>query len=224
MTSHILVVDDDQSIREALERGLRLEGFTVRSVENGELAIKEIEENPPNLLILDINMPEIDGIQVTKYLRSVNIDVPICILSARDEVVDRVSGLEAGADDYMIKPFAFDELLARVKALLRRQGIAATSVINIGELSIDPQKRTVCYFEHNLDLTKKEFDLLYVLANNSNVVLSRYQLLEQVWGYDFEVETNVVDVFVGYLRKKMEGTGASRTIETVRGIGFMLRK
>lgn len=224
MTSHILVVDDDESIREALERGLRLEGFTVRSVENGELAIKEIEENPPNLLVLDINMPEIDGIQVTKYLRSVNIDVPICILSARDEVADRVSGLEAGADDYMIKPFAFDELLARVKALLRRRGIAATSVINIGELSIDPQKRTVSYFEHSLDLTKKEFDLLYVLANNSNVVLSRYQLLEQVWGYDFEVETNVVDVFVGYLRKKMEENGASRIIETVRGVGFMLRK
>lgn len=224
MTSHILVVDDDQSIREALERGLRLEGFTVRSVENGELAIKEIEENLPSLLVLDINMPEIDGIQVTKYLRSVNIDVPICILSARDEVTDRISGLEAGADDYVIKPFAFDELFARIKALLRRHRVATTGVINIGELSIDPQKRTVSYFGDNFDLTKKEFDLLYVLANNSNIVLSRYQLLEQVWGYDFEVETNVVDVFVGYLRKKMEENGAPRIIETVRGIGFMLKK
>ena len=223
MTSHILVVDDDQSIREALERGLRLEGFNVRSVSDGELAIKAVEENVPSLLVLDISMPKINGIEVTRYLRSINVDIPICVLSARDEVADRVSGLEAGADDYLIKPFAFEELLARIKALLRRHRVTSTQDIDIGDLRIDPQKRTVSYFARNLDLTKKEFDVLYVLANNSNVVLSRYQLLEQIWGYDFEVETNVVDVFVGYLRKKMEHNGDPRIIETVRGVGFRLR-
>jgi len=222
MAAHILVVDDDRSIREALERGLRLEGFTVRSVSNGELAIEEIEKDLPSLLVLDINMPEVNGIQVTKYLRSTNIDIPICILSARDEVVDRISGLEAGADDYLIKPFSFDELLARIKALLRRNRVTLARVINIGELRIDPQRRIVSYFDQDLELTKKEFELLYVLAENPNVVLSRYQLLEQVWGYDFEAETNVVDVFVGYLRKKMEQNGARRMIETVRGVGFIL--
>jgi DNA-binding response OmpR family regulator len=223
MTSHILVVDDDQSIREALERGLSLEGFNVRSVSDGELAIKAIEENVPSLLVLDISMPKINGIVVTRYLRSINIDIPICVLSARDEVADRVSGLEAGADDYLIKPFAFEELLARIKALLRRHRVTSTQEINIGDLRIDPQKRIASYFARSLDLTKKEFDVLYVLANNSNVVLSRYQLLEQIWGYDFEVETNVVDVFVGYLRKKMEQDGDPRIIETVRGVGFRLR-
>ena len=223
MTSHILVVDDDQSIREALERGLRLEGFNVRSVSDGELAIKAVEENVPSLLVLDISMPRINGIEVTRYLRSINVDIPICVLSARDEVADRVSGLEAGADDYLIKPFAFEELLARIKALLRRHRVTSTQDINIGDLRIEPQKRTASYFARNLDLTKKEFDVLYVLATNSNVVLSRYQLLEQIWGYDFEVETNVVDVFVGYLRKKMEQNGDPRIIETVRGVGFRLK-
>ena len=223
MTSHILVVDDDQSIREALERGLRLEGFNVRSVSDGDLAIKAVEENVPSLLVLDISMPKINGIEVTRYLRSINVDIPICVLSARDEVADRVSGLEAGADDYLIKPFAFEELLARIKALLRRHRVTSTQGINIGDLRIDPQKRIASYFARNLDLTKKEFDVLYVLANNSDVVLSRYQLLEQIWGYDFEVETNVVDVFVGYLRKKMEQNGDPRIIETVRGVGFRLR-
>ena len=223
MTSHILVVDDDQSIREALERGLRLEGFNVHSVSDGELAIKAVEENVPSLLVLDISMPKINGIEVTRYLRSINVDIPICVLSARDEVADRVSGLEAGADDYLIKPFAFEELLARIKALLRRHRVTSTQGINIGDLRIDPQKRIASYFARNLDLTKKEFDVLYVLANNSDVVLSRYQLLEQIWGYDFEVETNVVDVFVGYLRKKMEQNGDPRIIETVRGVGFRLR-
>jgi len=223
MTSHILVVDDDRSIREALERGLRLEGFHVQSVENGQLAIDQVETNLPSLMILDINMPVMNGIQVTRYLRNINVDIPICILSARDEISDRVSGLEVGADDYIVKPFAFEELLARVKALLRRNRIISTSSVEVGELRVDPNRRSASYHGNDLDLTKKEFDLLYVLANNSNLVLSRYQLLEQVWGYDFEVDTNVVDVFVGYLRKKMEENGNPRIVDTVRGIGFTLR-
>ena len=223
MNDKILVVDDDQSIREALERGLRLEGFEVRSASSGDLAIQEIEENTPSILILDINMPGINGIQVTKYLRATNIDIPICILSARDEVSDRVSGLEAGADDYLIKPFALDELVARIRALLRRNKIAVTKTVNLGILRIDPQQRRVSYRDKVLDLTKKEFDLLYVLSSNPNIVISRYQLLEQIWGYDFEVDTNVVDVFIGYLRRKMEQDGNPRMIDTVRGVGFILR-
>ncbi len=224
MSYHILVVDDDISIREALERGFRLEGFPVSSVANGEAALREVEENIPGLIILDVNMPGMNGIQVTRYLRSINVDIPICVLSAKDEVADRISGLEAGADDYMVKPFAFEELIARVRALLRRHKVISTDTINVGELNVDPQRRVVSYFDRELTLTKKEFDLLYVLANNADVVLSRYQLLEHVWGYDFEVDTNVVDVFIGYLRKKMEENGQPRILETIRGVGFMLRK
>ena len=224
MSYHILVVDDDISIREALERGFRLEGFPVSSVANGEAALREVEENIPGLIILDVNMPGMNGIQVTRYLRSIKVDIPICVLSAKDEVADRISGLEAGADDYMVKPFAFEELIARVRALLRRHKVISTDTINVGELNVDPQRRVVSYFDRELTLTKKEFDLLYVLANNADVVLSRYQLLEHVWGYDFEVDTNVVDVFIGYLRKKMEENGQPRILETIRGVGFMLRK
>ncbi len=216
-------MDDDQSIREALERGLQLEGFMVSSASSGDMAIQEVEENLPNILILDINMPGISGIQVIKYLRGTNIDIPICVLSARDEVSDRVSGLEAGADDYLVKPFALDELVARIRALLRRNKVAVTKTINLGSLRVDPQQRQALYCDKVLDLTKKEFDLLYVLSNNPNIVVSRYQLLEQIWGYDFEVDTNVVDVFVGYLRRKMEQDGNPRMIDTVRGVGFILR-
>mgnify|MGYP001457989020 CR=1 FL=1 len=222
MTHHILVADDDSQICEALERNLRYEGYSVVSVQNGDLAINEVENNPPSLLVLDINMPEVNGIQVTKYIRSIGIDIPICILSARDEVKDRVAGLEAGADDYMTKPFAFEELHARINALLRRNKIISTKIISIGNLALDPSTRTVRYFDQNIDLTKKEFDLLQVLCMNANVVQNRDQLLDKVWGYDFEVNTNVVDVFIGYLRKKMESNGRPRMINTVRGVGFIL--
>lgn len=222
MSHHILVADDDSQICEALERSLRYEGYKVVTVQDGGLAISEIEENPPSLLVLDINMPEVDGIQVTRYVRSIGIDIPICILSARDEVQDRVAGLEAGADDYMTKPFAFEELLARIKALLRRNNIISSQTIFIGNLELDPSTRTVKYFDRNIELTKKEFDLLQVLCMNANVVQNRDQLLDKVWGYDFEVNTNVVDVFIGYLRKKMESNGNPRMINTIRGVGFML--
>ena len=224
MTSSVLIADDDVAICEALERSLRFEGFKVRSALNGEIAIEEIEKDLPDILILDINMPEVDGIQVTKYLRSLDIDIPICILSARDEVSDRVSGLEAGADDYVVKPFSFDELLARINALLRRRSLVDSKILSVGELIVDPLRRSAEYYGRSLDLTKKEFDLLHVLANNLSLVMSREQLLNRVWGYDFDVDTNVVDVFIGYLRKKLEIDGRERIIETVRGVGFVLKK
>ena len=224
MTSSVLIADDDVAICEALERSLRFEGFKVRSALNGEIAIEEIEKDLPDILILDINMPEVDGIQVTKYLRSLNIDIPICILSARDEVSDRVSGLEAGADDYVVKPFSFDELLARIHALLRRRSVVDSKILSVGELIVDPMRRSAEYYGRSLDLTKKEFDLLHVLTNNPSLVMSREQLLNRVWGYDFDVDTNVVDVFIGYLRKKLEIDGRERIIETVRGVGFVLKK
>lgn len=224
MANHILVVDDDPSICEALERGFRLEGFAVRIATNGEAAIQEIELTEPALLILDINMPQVDGIQVIKYIRSKSIDLPVCVLSARDEIQDRVLGLEAGADDYLIKPFAFAELLARVRALLRRSGVESSKSLTLGELKVDPLTREVTYFDNQLILTRKEFELLYTLAGNPGIVFTREQLLDKVWGYDFEVQTNVVDVFVGYLRKKMEDTGNERLIETVRGVGFVLKR
>ena len=169
-------------------------------------------------------MPQGDGIQVIKYIRSKSIDLPICVLSARDEIQDRVSGLEAGADDYLIKPFAFQELLARVRALLRRRGVESSKSLILGDLKVDPLTREVIYFENQITLTRKEFDLLYTLASNPGAVFSREQLLDKVWGYDFEVQTNVVDVFVGYLRKKMEDRGDPRLIDTVRGVGFVLKR
>ena len=223
MPASILIADDDLSIREALERSLRFEGFLVSSVENGVLAISEIEHRIPDILILDINMPEMNGIEVTRYLRSIEVEIPICILSARDEVTDRVIGLESGADDYLVKPFSFIELLARINALLRRSSSIDGNEIQLGELLVDHKKRKVIYFDKTLDLTKKEFDLLYVLSKNPNIVMSREQLLNYVWGYDFEVDTNVVDVFIGYLRKKMEILDQPRIINTVRGVGFVLK-
>mgnify|MGYP001380575899 FL=1 len=223
MTSSVLIADDDIAICEALERSLRFEGFKVRTALNGELAIEQIEKDMPDILILDINMPEVDGIQVTKYLRSLDIDIPICILSARDEVSDRISGLEAGADDYVVKPFSFEELLARIHALLRRRSLNDSKIVSVGELKVDPMRRTADYYGHSLELTKKEFDLIHVLANNPSLVMSREQLLNRVWGYDFDVDTNVVDVFIGYLRKKLEIDGQKRIIQTVRGVGFVLK-
>ncbi|MEC7789227.1 MAG: response regulator transcription factor [Chloroflexota bacterium] len=223
MPKEILVVDDDTAICEALERSLRIEGFSVNIAYDGLMAVRSIEETSPDLVILDLNMPEMNGIEVTKYLRERNQEVPICILSARDEVSDRVLGLEAGADDYLVKPFALEELLARVNALLRRKNREGRQVLQVGDLILDPAGRQAAYKDLKLALTKVEFDLLAVLMENENTVLTRGQLLDLVWGYDFEANTNVVDVFIGYLRKKTEEMGDDRLIHTVHGVGFVLR-
>ena len=225
MNPNVLIVDDDEAILKSLKRGLELENFLVETASGGREALEKIDQQPPDIIVLDINMPDIDGISVTQRLRKKNIQIPICILSARDETTDRVIGLESGADDYLVKPFALQELLARLRALIRRSQVTATSEeqIIIGNLIIDPRKHACMQNEKELKLTRKEFELLYILAKNQDNVMSREQLLQTVWGYDFEVETNVVDVFIGYLRKKLEKNKNPRIIHTVHSVGFVLR-
>jgi len=221
-----LVVDDDPAIITALERGLRVEGFAVRSASGGVAALREVELRSPDVMVLDINMPDLDGVSVTRTLRANGEEVPICVLSANDEVSHRVAGLEAGADDYMVKPFALPELVARLRALLRRAGAGDegdSELVEAGDLTVDPARRIARRGEREMELTRREFDLLEVLARNEGIVLSRSQLLERVWGYDFEIDSNVVDVFVGYLRRKLESDDEPRLIQTVRGVGFVLR-
>ena len=222
----MLVVDDDPAIITALERGFRVEGFAVRSASGGVAALREVELRSPDVMVLDINMPDLDGVSVTRTLRANGEDVPICVVSANDEVSHRVAALEAGADDYMVKPFALPELVARLRALLRRAGAASKGdgeVIEVGDLMVDPARRVARRGKREMGLTRREFDLLEVLARNDGIVLSRSQLLERVWGYDFEIDSNVVDVFVGYLRRKLEVGGEPRLIQTVHGVGFVLR-
>ena len=219
----VLVVDDDEEIRKALERALRLEGFAVRVADGGQAALELVERERPGVMVLDVVMPDLSGISVVSRMRARGDDTPICILSARDEVEDRVAGLEAGADDYVVKPFDIGELAARLRALLRRTPAGDGAPIRVGDLVVDPARRSVQRAGRHVELTRREFDLLEELARHRNVVLSRGQLLESVWGYDFEVDGNVVDVFVGYLRRKLEADGEARMIHTVRGVGFVLR-
>jgi two-component system, OmpR family, response regulator PrrA len=221
----VLVVEDDDAVRTAVDRGLGVHGFDVSSVPDAEAAIELVARRRPDVMIVDIGLPGMSGIELCTRLRSLDIDTPILILSARDQVGDRVAGLQAGADDYVVKPFSLDELAARLHALLRRArpqaGVA--SVFAAGPLWIDLDRRIATVEDMRLDLSRREFDLLAVFAANPGIVLSRIRLLELVWGYDFDVDTNVVDVFVGYLRRKLDAAGAERVIETVRGVGFVLR-
>jgi two-component system, OmpR family, response regulator PrrA len=226
VSPRVLVVDDDDDVLASLERGLRLSGFDVSTAKDGAEALRSATETRPDAIVLDINMPVLDGVSVVTALRAMDNDVPVCVLSARSSVDDRVAGLEAGADDYLVKPFVLAELVARVKALLRRRGATATfssETISVGPLEVDIPGRRARVNGVDVDLTKREFDLLAVLAENAGVVLSRQRLLELVWGYDFDVDTNVADVFISYLRRKLERDGLPRVIHTVRGIGYVLR-
>jgi len=219
----VLVVDDEATVRQALERALRLEGFAVSTAAGGRAALEEVEARPPAVVVLDVMMPDLDGVSVVRRMRADGVDVPVCILSARDEVDDRVAGLQAGADDYLVKPFALAELTARLNALLRRRGSDAAGPLVVGDLVIDPRRHVVTRGGRTLEPTRREFELLEVFARHPGQVLSRDQLLTQVWGYATDVETNVVDVFVGYVRRKLEAAGEPRMLHTVRGIGWVLR-
>jgi len=219
----VLVVDDEASIRESLERALRLEGFAVETADGGRAALAAVARQPPAVIVLDVTMPDLDGVAVLRRLRASGIDVPVCVLSARDDVEDRVAGLQAGADDYLVKPFALEELFARLHALLRRRGTDPSTTIVLGELVVDHDRYVATRAGRELGLTHREFELLGSFARHPGKVLSRDQLLNQVWGYTTDVETNVVDVFVGYLRRKLEAGGEPRVLHTVRGVGWVLR-
>jgi two-component system response regulator PrrA len=222
----LLIVEDDAAVRDGLERGLRMHGYTVDAVPDAERALEKVATRRPDMLVVDVGLPGLSGIELCERLREFGVDVPILILSARDQIGDRVAGLQAGADDYVIKPFALDELVARVEALLRRAGQPRTATANTlagGPLWMDLDRRTAAVDGTHLELSRREFDLLAAFLANQRIVLSRIRILELVWGYDFEVDTNVVDVFVGYLRRKLAATGAPDLIATVRGVGFVLR-
>jgi two-component system, OmpR family, response regulator PrrA len=226
-TAHrVLMVDDDPDVRTSVARGLRHSGFDVRVAATGKEALRLLSTEEHDALVLDVQMPELDGVAVVTALRALGNEIPICVLSARDTVNDRIAGLEAGADDYLTKPFDLGELVARLHALLRRAAHSAderSDAVTIGPLTIDTERRLVFVNGDRVELTKREFDLLAALAENSGVVLSRQQLLDLVWGYDFDVNTNVADVFVSYLRRKLEHDGVARVIHTVRGVGYVLR-
>ncbi len=223
----VLVVDDDEDVLASVERGLRLSGFQVRVARDGAEALRSVTEQAPDAVVLDMNMPVLDGAGVVTALRALGNEVPICVLSARASVDDRISGLESGADDYLTKPFVLAELVARIKALLRRRSDvpaqATPGAISVGPLEVDVAGYRALLNSREIELTKREFELLSTLARNVGVVLSRERLLELVWGYDFAADTNVVDVFVGYLRRKLEVEGTPRLLHTVRGVGFVLR-
>src|SRR3954452_16348833 len=219
----VLVVDDDAAIRDALERALRLEGFAAESVDGGRAALEAVARRPPAAIVLDVTMPDLNGRAVCARLRADGVKTPILILSARDEVEDRVAGLQAGADDYLVKPFAVAELTARLEALLRRGGGDGPGPHVAGDVVVAPRRHVATRAGRELGLTRREFDLLDVFVRHPGQVLSRDQLLSLVWGYTTDVETNVVDVFVGYVRRKLEGAGEPRILHTMRGVGWALR-
>jgi len=194
----------------------------VQTAAGGREALQAVAYRPPSVIVLDVTMPDLDGVSVVRKLRADGVDVPVCILSARDDVDDRVAGLQAGADDYLVKPFAIAELTARLHALLRRRGEQGTTPLVVGDLVVDARRHIATRAGRELALTRREFELLEAFARQAGQVLSRDQLLRQVWGYNFDVETNVTDVFVGYLRRKLEAEGESRILHTVRGIGWRL--
>jgi DNA-binding response OmpR family regulator len=219
----VLVVDDDAAIRRSLERGLRLSGFSVVLAEGGVAALAAHQQSPTDVLVLDVSMPDLPGTEVCRRLRESGDETPVLMLSALDQLEDRLAGLQAGADDYLVKPFALQELVLRLHALLRRRPPRATELLRVGPLTVDPTTWQVRYGDAPVELTRREFALLEVLARNTGLVLTRDQLLERVWGYDFDVRTDVVDTFVSYLRRKLEAGGRPRLIHTVRGVGFVLR-
>ena len=228
----VLVVDDEPAVRESLRRSLTFNGYNVVTAEDGVQALEVIEREHPEIVILDVMMPRMDGLEVCRTLRSQGDDRSILILTARDNVSDRVGGLDAGADDYLSKPFALEELLARVRSLVRRSAVESNNnaasnrqtELTFGDLTLNPETRDVSRAGRPISLTRTEFALLELLMKNPRKVLPRNTILEEVWGYDFPTSGNALEVYIGYLRRKTEQEGESRVIYTVRGVGYVLRE
>jgi two-component system response regulator MprA len=223
----VLVVDDDRSVRESLRRSLQFNGYEVVTASDGLEALETIAKQQRfDIIVLDVMMPRLDGLETCRRLRALGEEVPIIVLTARDAVSDRVSGLDAGADDYLPKPFALEELLARLRALLRRAQPVGTDgeAMTFADLSLDPLTREVRRGDRSISLTRTEFNLLELLLRHPKQVLTRQQILEDVWGYDFPTTANSLEVYVGYLRRKTEAEGEHRLIHTVRGVGYTLRE
>jgi two-component system response regulator MprA len=221
----ILVVDDDRSVREALRRALTLGGYDVETVEDGRAALHRLSASAPDAVVLDIGLPEVDGLEVTRRLRDAGDRTPILMLTARDAVADRIDGLDAGADDYLVKPFDLDELKARIRALLRRaNGGGDPGALKFAELELDPDRHGVAVGDEFAELTRTEYQLLELLMLNPRSVLTHTVIYERVWGYDFGPASNALRVYVGYLRRKLQQAGARDLIHTVRGVGYSLRE
>lgn len=224
---HILVVDDDQAVRDSLARSMQYSGYEVSTAADGLEALAKLSAIHADAVVMDVMMPRLDGLETTRMLRSTGNDVPILILTARDAVGDRVDGLDAGSDDYMVKPFALDELLARVRALTRRsrpERESGSETLVFDDLILDTQTREVSRAGRRISLTRTEFALLQVFMEHPRRVLERGWLLNEVWGFDFPTTANSLEVYIGYLRRKTESDGESRLIHTVRGIGYVLRE
>ena len=221
----VLVVDDEPAVGDALERALGLEGYEVTRAGDGLEALAAIDSEPPDAVILDILMPRLDGLETCRQLRASGNRVPVLMLTARETVGDRVAGLDAGADDYLVKPFALEELLARLRALLRRTtGEDADGRLSFADLTLDPSTREVWRADRPIELTRTEFHLLELFLRNPRQVLTRSLIFERVWGYDFGARSNSLDVYIGYLRRKTEAGGEPRLLQTVRGVGYALRE
>jgi two-component system response regulator MprA len=221
----VVVAEDDPSVRTAVERVLDLEGYQVQTANDGNSALELIVSSKPHAVVMDVMMPFIDGLTVTRELRQRGNRTPVLLLTARHEVGDRVAGLDAGADDYLVKPFAVDELLARVRALLRRyESPTSAAVMSISDLTMDVNKREVKRGGKVLDLTKTEFDLLHILLEQKDIVLSREYLYEHIWGFSFETNSKSLDVYIGYLRRKLDDSGDEKLLHTVRGVGYVMRQ
>jgi two-component system, OmpR family, response regulator MprA len=221
-SARVLVVEDDEPIADVLRRTLRQEGHEVRSSADGTEALRAAHEFVPDLVILDLGLPGLDGIEVAQRLRA-DSDVPILILTARSDLDDRVEGLDSGADDYLVKPFERQELLARMRALLRRRPPRGSAALVVGDLRLNPDTREVNRGDREIELTNREFELLEYLMRNERIVISRERLLEEVWGYDPMALTNTIDVFISNLRRKLEESGEERVLHTKRGAGYVLR-
>ena len=223
-TMRVLIVEDDAQVRTALSRALNFEGYDVETASDGAEGLEKVLTVAPDAIVLDVMMPHVDGLEATRRLRARGDTTPILMLTARHEVSDRVAGLDAGADDYLVKPFALEELLARLRALLRRSEPESTEVMSVADLTLDPSTRRVQRGDTLVELTKTEFQLLELLMFNEGIVLTRETIYERIWGFDFGTSSNSLDVYIGYLRRKTEPDGAARLIQTIRGVGYVIRE